>query len=185
MAIDFEADSEARITEEQLKRVSQMIKIQTSMEDAILKLEENLEAENKKLNQIRQEIFPNLMKELGLTELKTSSGDKIELKKTVTTSIKVENRAKAYEWLRKHGFGSLIKTLVTARFGRGEEERARKLLQELTKQKFVAEFSENTASQTLSAFGREQIEKGKPLPEKLFSLFELTMTKVTRRKNEV
>jgi len=37
----------------------------------------------------------------------------------------------------------------------------------------------------LSAFGREQIEKGEPLPEKLFSLFELTMTKVTRRKNEV
>jgi hypothetical protein len=185
MAIDFEADSEARITEEQLKRVSQMIKIQTSMEDAILKLEENLEAENKKLNQIRQEIFPNLMKELGLMELKTSSGDKIELKKTVTTSIKVENRVKAYEWLRKHGFGSLIKTLVTARFGRGEEGKAQKLLKKLISEKFVAEFSENIASQTLSAFGREQIEKGKPLPEKLFSLFELTMTKVTRRKNEV
>lgn len=185
MALNFEADSEARVTKEQLKRVAKMIRVQIKQEDAVFKLEKTLEAENERLKQIRQDIFPALMNELGLTEIKTSSGDKIELKKTVITTILVENRTKAYEWLRKNDHGSLIKTLVTARFGRGEEERAKKLLQELTKQKFDAEFSENIHAGTLSAFGREQIEKGEPLPEKLFSLFELTMTKVTRRKNEV
>jgi hypothetical protein len=185
VAIDFEADSVAKVTKEQLKRVAKMVKVQTDQEDKISNIELILEKENKRLQQIRCEIFPALLKEIGLTELKTSSGAKIEIKRMTTITIPADKRAKAFEWLRKHGFGSLIKTLVTARFGRGEEAKAKILFQKLIKQKLDAESSENIPHQTLSAFGREQMEKGKQLPKKFFTLFELDITKVTRPKNEV
>ncbi len=181
--LSFEEDAEQPIPKIQLKRIVDLASQQIAAEDRVAEIEGQLESAKKSLQRIQQEIFPSLMKEVGVTEFKLDSGEKIFIKHGISASVPPDQRERAFQWLRKNRFGSLIKTIVSARFGRGEEAKARALLQRLTKEKLDAEFSETIHSGTLSAFVREQMEKGKNLPSGIFSIFEWNQSQITRPKS--
>lgn len=169
-------------TDEQLKRVAKLVKAQVDYEDKMANLEDLLTETKKNLDAIRTVTLPEVMKELGLSRVDLTTGEKLMIKTVIGASIKIENRFKAYQWLRNHGFGSLIKNRVIASFGMGQEKKATQILSFLLKKKCEVIAEESVHTGTLSAFVREQLEDGKKIPQSLLGVFQYEESKITRPK---
>lgn len=183
--MDLENDAIVTVDEAQLKRLSTLAEALLTQEDVVQALTEQLELKQTRLNDLKNKLLPDLMREVGVSEFKLTSGAKVTVKDIIKASIKPENRAKAFAWLRKNGFGSLIKNEVITKFGMGEEKRAQTLLKKLIANGYGPVHSENIHAQTLTAFVREQLEAAKkPLPG-IFEVFEYYEAKVERPREKL
>lgn len=169
-------------TDDQLRWVAELVKQQISYEDDLARLEDQVQKLTKSLTAIKTLTLPEVMKEIGLVRVDLTTGEKLMIKTVIGASIKIENRGKAHAWLRKSGFGSLIKNEITARFGMGQEKKARDILTLLLKKKCEADAKEFVHTQTLSAFVREQLEAGRKIPQSLLGVFQYEESKITRPK---
>ena len=93
--------------------------------------EQELKDAKERARVLREETIPSAMQELGLEELKLNTGQKLSIKQEVYASIPAANKGQAYDWLNDHGFGGLIKVEVTTQFGKGEQEEAVRLSEQL------------------------------------------------------
>jgi len=117
---------------------------------------------------LTEETIPSAMQELGVKKLVLDTGQTLTLSQEVYASIPEDGREKAFDWLEENGFGSIIKTEVTAAYGKGGVEDAVKLTEELKERGLNVEFSRNVHAQTLKAFLREQLAKAKDVPLDVF-----------------
>jgi hypothetical protein len=164
-----------------VKRVTDLVELLLSKGRQIADLQAKLDAAAADYLRIEREDLPELMREVGLAELKLANGVEVSISEEVTAAISEERRAAAHAWLREHNFGGLIKTVVTVPFGRGEEEEARRLAAEIA-EAHDCELKETIHPQTLKAFVKEQVEGGKPLPYELFGVFPFSRAKVKMPK---
>lgn len=128
-----------------------------------------------------EETIPCAMQELGLTEIKLETGEKLAIKQDVYASIPVAFRERAFNWLVEHGFGGLIKVEVNTHFGKGDMKNATSLYNELFKKGLEPELNQNVAPQTLKAFLREQIAAGANVPMDIFGARPVWTTKITKK----
>jgi hypothetical protein len=182
--IDLVEESKIVITptDLQLTNISNLMKLQIELEDDITDLEERLTEMNEKLDHVKKELLPEAMLEIGMERFDLSSGEKLAIKRIIGASIKLSNREEAYQWLRKNGFGSLIKGEIVTKFPAGKEKDMRKLFKEILAKKYLAEMKETVHTQTLGAFVREQLEEGKALPMELLGVFRYEESIITRKK---
>ena len=131
--------------------------------------------------QLREETIPSAMQELGLDEVKLSTGQTVSIKQDVYASISDENKPKAFAWLNEHDFGGIIKTDVIVAFGKGEQEAASALAQEMRENDLDASVKEGVHPQTLKAFLREQIASGSSVPLELFGARPVWTTKISNK----
>jgi hypothetical protein len=135
------------------------------LEEVLAKLAE----EQKNLVEMK---MPEIMMEIGIDEIRLSTGEKLIKKPYYSASIKPEWQAEAFAWLRDNGHDSLIKNEVKGNFGKGEDERTKEIMQLLEEKApgvFVAK--ETVHPMTLKSFVKEQCEAGTPPPAEPFSLF--------------
>jgi len=140
-----------------------------------MKLEEGLEKVKKELKHYEENLVPETMQELGLSELHTPTGLSVVLKEEVHVSLPkdVEKRQRAFKFLRETGNEGLIRTEFTIRYGVGGEKAATALAERLktmsecenaviacnetvhpsTLTKFVKEIRSERADVPLSDFG--------------------------------
>ena len=95
----------------------------------------------------------------------------VKVAQTYGASILVENRPKAYDWLRENGYDDIIKNTVMCQFGRGEDDRAKGFAEFAAENGFAPEQKTEIHSQTLRAFVKERIEKGDAFPMELFGAY--------------
>jgi hypothetical protein len=116
--------------------------------------------------------MPEIMMEIGMEQLKLTTGEKLTMTKYYAANIKEENRAAAFKWLRENNFDSLIKNEVKGKFGKGEDEVVKRIMATLnTIVPGVFESKESVHPMTLKSFVKEQIEAGKEVPTDTFSVF--------------
>jgi hypothetical protein len=142
-----------------------------STEEVISDLEEVLKTTKAKLLKLTDEDLPALMEEMGISSLTLDDGSVVKVTRTYGGSILVENRPKAYEWLREHGYDDIIKNTVMCQFGRGEDDRAKGFAEFAAENGFAPEQKTEIHSQTLRAFVKERIEKGDAFPMELFGAY--------------
>jgi len=118
-----------------------------------------------------EDTIPAMLSELGIKSFKMADGSQIDIKPFYSASIKEENRAQAYEWLREKGFDDIIKNTVSVRFGRGEDGLCDTLLGELREKNYPVEQAQKIEPQTLKAWVREQVERGNEFPTELFGAY--------------
>lgn len=128
---------------------------------------------------IREETIPSAMQELGLESLVLDTGQKLKVQQEVYASIPAANKQAAYRWLNDNGFGGLIKVEVDASFGKGDQEAALELYNELQSRGLQASFGEGVHAQTLKAFLKEQISQGNDIPLDLFGARPVWAAKIT------
>jgi len=146
---------------------------------------EEKQAEVKKLVEkealISSELIPNLMAEMDISMIKLSDGTMVEAVPTYKAYITKANQAKAFDWLRKKGYGDIIKHDISVEFSMGEDEKAREVL-ELLRSKGTAPIQkEHVHHMTLSTFVKEQTEKGMDIPDDLFGVHISSKTKLTTK----
>lgn len=167
----------------ELDELALMAQALIAADEAVEKADTELKAKKEKARILREETLPGAMQELGVTEFKLDSGQRISVRQEVYAQIPAASKGAAFQWLRDHGFDGLIKTGVTTEFGRGESEEAAKLLERLHTEGFInASLKEDVHPQTLKAFLKEQINAGgdDPVPLDLFGARPVFTAKISK-----
>ncbi len=156
--------------------------------EGVLSEVDQAEAHLKRLKQERlrlsQDVIPSLMEEMDVNRIDVGEGEhkvSVSIKPFISASIPVENKERAYEWLRDHNCDDIIKNDVILSFGRREDDQASKLMLELENKGYHPEAKTHIHSQTLKAFIRERVENGKPIDLELFGAFVGKTAEIKRK----
>jgi hypothetical protein len=160
----------------QLKDLVEEAKYQQDIEIAISNIENELKTFKELYRKQSQEIVPNMMAELEINSFELDNGYKVSIKDSYFVSIPEANLHSAFEWLRVNNLSGIIKTVVAANFGKGEDQEAQKAIDMLTEAGIVADVKSTIHPQTLKAFVKERITKGLELD---LDLFGATVVKTT------
>ena len=158
------------------------VKLKTK-EDEIAKLEEQLKNKKAEADDISSRVIPELLAEQGLSEIKLADGSKVSVKKEYRCTLPKDEarRAQCYQWLRDQGLGDIIKNNIFVTFGKGEDDKAKQLLDLAQTNGFEPQQKSVVAWMTLTALFRERIESGLDMPPDVFSTWIKDKTKITRK----
>jgi alanyl-tRNA synthetase len=168
----FEEDANAlTVKDDDLSSVGALAKRAKELEKEIEDLDKVLSERKEQQRKLLEDAIPAKLEELGMKKFTMSDGSQIEVKPFYGATIKEENRAAAYEWLRKHGFDDIIKNTVSVRFGRGEDDLCAELLNLLREKNYPVDQAQKIEPATLKAWVRERVERGDAFPQELFGAF--------------
>ena len=100
------------------------------LEDRIKSADDNLRDLKAQADDVGSRIIPELLAEQRLTSLKLADGSAVSVKKEYRCTLPKDEdrRAAAYKWLRDNKLEDIIKNNVFVTFGRGEDNKAKQLL---------------------------------------------------------
>jgi uncharacterized protein YdaT len=152
-------------------------------EDEIAELEEQLKKKKEEADDIGSRVIPELLAEQGLSELKLQDGSKVSVRKEFRCTLPkdLDKRDAAYKWLRDQGLGDIIKNNVSVTFGKGEDDKAKQLLDLAVENGFQPSQKSDVAWNTLTALFQERVESGLDMPSDVFSTWIKDRTKITRK----
>ena len=168
------------INNDVLKDVSFWAKEQIRLQDEITVAEEHLADLKIEHKDISQQKLPDAMRECNLAEIKLSDGSKVSVQQFYSARIGKEREEEAFAWLKQNGHEDIIKNVVSVQFGRGEDESANNVLDNLVAQGYVPSNKRWVEPMTLKAFAREQVENGTDLPFETFNVYVGQKTKITK-----
>ena len=178
----FIKDSTESISEtDNIKALSTEVLKMQALEDDIESDEKKLKDKKERLRQISSETIPTMMSEMSLTELKLTDGSKVLVKPFYAARITPEKQEAAFNWLREHGLGDIIKNDVTVTFGMSEDNKAMAYATLAKGQGYEPVQKIGVHAQTLKAVVRERTESGQEMPADLFNPFVGNQTKINRR----
>ena len=154
-----------------LKTVSELARAIAAKEAQVADLDRQLKDAKKELLKLTDEDLPASMAEMGLASFTLDDGSQIDVKPTYGASILVDNRPKAYEWLRDHGYDDITKNNVSVSFGRGEDDLANVFKAVAEKEGYLPQQETSIHAGTLKAFVRERIDAGDEFPMELFGAY--------------
>lgn len=167
---EFEDNTVA--SDEQIKVISNLIKLQVVHECKVASAEATLKEAKKQLRKVAEIDLPDAMTAAGMALFKTDNGLLVEISEKMTASISAKNKPAAIQWLMEHDLESLIKENVVVPFDKGEAEKVKNFV-EMLEANGVSDFSVaptiNTASVKSSL--KELIEEGVDVPNDTFGLF--------------
>ena len=152
-------------------------------EDMIKSAEQHLKDLKTKADDIGSRVIPELLAEQGLTSIKLSDGSSVSVKKEYRCTLPKDDskREQCYKWLRDNQLGDIIKNNVSVTFGRGEDDKAKQLLDLAAANGYEPQQKSDVAWMTLTALFRERIEAGLDMPSDVFNTWIKDKTKITRK----
>lgn len=163
-----------------LERVSKLGRLMVRQQERVKEIEAELKEAKAALRQTAEEDLPDLMIEVGLSEIKLSNGETISLSENVTASIPKKSQFAAMRWLADNGFGGLIKTEVTVPFGRGEYDQATETAKSLADKFSDVNVKEIVHPATLKSFVTEQMQEGHAIPMDLLGVHVYNVAKLKK-----
>jgi len=161
-----------------LERVRELCDLLVEQETALQFAKEQFEQARDRFNRTRMEDLPNLMAEVGLSEVALRDGTRVRIREEVDARITDTNREAALAWLTGHGFSGLIKSQVILRT---PHEEISALVDTVRQYADDLDVKEVVHPQTLKAFVREQLAAGASVPMDLFSVHPYSVAKIERR----
>tara|TARA_R100001079_G_scaffold39227_1_gene19852 strand:- start:111 stop:692 length:582 start_codon:yes stop_codon:yes gene_type:complete len=152
-------------------------------EDEVTALEEQLKNKKAEVDDISSRVIPELLAEQGLSEIKLADGSAVTVKKEFRCTLPKDEtkREQAYKWLRDQGLEDIIKNNIFVTFGKGEDNKAKQLLDLAAENGFEPQQKSDVSWNTLTALFRERIESGLDMPSDVFSTWIKDKTKISRK----
>ena len=155
-----------------LERLVSLSNSMTQKERRVEELEEELRTAKQELRDIQEEQIPDVMMELGVSEVTLTDGRKLTIKEDLHAKIADKNRQEAHAWMVEHGYGDIIKNQVVVNVETGNQESLNSLLGILNSNAYEDySLKNNIHFQTLKKFVKENIEAGVDIPLNLFGVF--------------
>ena len=153
------------------------------IEDEIAAIEEQLKKKKAEGDDISSRVIPELLAEQGLSEIKLADGSKVSVKKEFRCTLPKDEakRQAAYNWLRDQGLGDIIKNNVFVTFGKGEDDKAKSLIDLAVANGYEPSQKSDVAWNTLTALYEERVKAGLDMPSDVFSLWIKDKTKISRK----
>ena len=152
-------------------------------EDELVSLEEQVKNKKEEIDEISSRIIPELLAEQGLSAIKLADGSNVSVKKEFRCTLPKDEvkREAAYKWLRDQGLGDIIKNNIFVTFGKGEDDKAKQLLNLAAENGFDPQQKSDAAWNTLTALFQERVESGLDMPSDIFNTWIKDKTKITRK----
>jgi hypothetical protein len=166
-----------------LVRIAHLSRLLRNAEAGAAALATELQEAKEEVRRLQEEDLPELMREVGLSEIKLADGSSVKVVDEVDCNISEDRRMRAHEWLTQNGFGGIIKSAVTVEFGRDEHDEAlvvAKQIHDATGR--LPDLREGVHPQTLKAFIKEQMAAGTNIPQELFGIRPYSKAKLTKAK---
>ena len=163
--------------------IATQCKLLKDKEDEIAELEDKLKSKKQEADVISSEVIPELLKEQGLNEIKLADGSSVKVKTEYRATIPKDDlkREQALQWLRDQGLGDIIKNNVSVTFGKGEDNKAKHLLDLAAENGYEPQQKSDVAWNTLTALYEERIQAGLDMPSDNFNLWIKDKTKISRK----
>jgi len=144
-----------------LLRVSEMAEAMRKAQKAVAAATAALAKETADLVRIEQQDFPDLLREVGLKEIKLDDGAVLSLVDDIQCGISEDRKPRAFAWLREHNFDGIIKSQVIVEFGKGEDKARADTIKLLIKSKLDPIAKDTVHPATLKSMLKEQ--RAKPI----------------------
>ena len=166
-----------------LTQIAKLSELLRAADANAVALARDLQEAKEEVRRIQEDDLPELMREVGLSEIKLADGSSIKVVDEVDCNISEERRYRAHEWLTLNGFGGIIKSAITVEFGRDEHDEALAAAQKIHDVTGRdADLREGVHPQTLKAFIKEQMAAGVSIPQELFGIRPYSKAKLTKAK---
>ena len=167
----MEKESQPDIKAEDLGNISDLGRQLAELEEKIRLEEEHLKSLKDDHRKISEDLLPNKLRELGVSEFKLADGTSMSIQQYYSARITPDNRDVCFHWLENNGLGDIIKNTVSANFGRGEDDAASELMTKLEEEGHSLVQKKWVEPMTLKAGVKEQVEKGTDLPLEAFNVY--------------
>ena len=168
---EMEKETKPDIKAEDLGNISDLGRQLSELEEKIQIEEEHLKSLKNEHRKISEDLLPNKLRELGVSEFKLADGTSMSIQQYYSARITPDNRDACFHWLENNGLGDIIKNTVSANFGRGEDDAASELMTQLEDDGHSLVQKKWVEPMTLKAVVREQVEKGTDLPLETFNVY--------------
>ena len=179
--------------EEKLTYLANLASKQVLLEAAVIKAELRVESMKEEIKRLSENLIPDLMMEIGMSEFTLTDGTKIKVAPFYTATIDDTNRDACMRWLNQNGFGDIIKKQIVMDVGKldGVDWKLLLSILDAALKEQIAEvdpendvdiitsLKEGVHHQTLKAFLKEQITAGTKIPLDTFKAFIGKKTKIT------
>lgn len=166
-----------------LEQLGKMAKDAIALQAAIDQMELDVKAAKSALHILRSIRLPAAMAACSMDEA-TFDGITLKAKDFVSGSLTKdpEQREKAINWLVANGAGGLLKTVITASFGRSEKEDADRALAVLKEAGVAADAEVSVHAGTLCAFARQRLADGENVEAELLGLYVGRVVEIKEKK---
>ena len=171
-------DTATEFTDQQMGELGAAANRLIAKQQEIEAAEEQIKKLKTEERNISQKEIPDLMENLGFETITLTDGRKIAVKDSVQIAIPAPLRESAYKWMDANGHGDLIKTQLTAKFARGESDKAYNAFKSLEQLGLHPQQTETVHAGTLKAWAREEMAQGNRIPASLFKIHVVKITTV-------
>ena len=172
----------------ELEKIRAMATELLKQDAEIAELEESLQVVKRARAKLAESDLPEAMEEAGMLDFTLADGRVITLAYEVYAHISEANRGEAHQWLRNSGHDDIIKRVLTVKFGKGEDQKAVKVFEDLVGRPDLSDneivSKESVHASTLKAFVRNSLESGIDLPMELFGVHEKALVKVGSKRSK-
>ena len=185
-----DAEMASNVSDSQLSSVQELGNRQLKLEQLIDRLEETVKRAKEAKNRIADDLLPKKLMEVGLSGFTLQTGESVSMEHIVAANMPKADTPEfplAVSWLEGNGVGDIIKKEVNAKFGRGEQELAERVMaavMQVTNGAIPVEMKESVNYMTLNSVLKQRMKKGDPLPtvEDGFSIYIGPRTKISKPK---
>jgi hypothetical protein len=182
------AHAESPASKDKLDAVRAKVKEARDIDFSIQSLNERLSLLSKRKQELVHNELPDLFQDakidvLGIEPEGNMPGYDTELKDFYHANIPEARRDEAFAWLDKNKHGDMIKTVITVELGRGDRKTAKAVEQALRKLEVSYSSKLSVPWNTLTAFVKEQVEKGAVLPLDILGATVGRVVKLKARKD--
>jgi len=134
---------------------------------------------------IEQQTIPDLLSDMGVSNLTLEDGRKITIGEFVSVKIPDELKPAAHCWLQSKGYGDLVKHVFTVNLTAGDagNSEASSIRKTLEDRGVPFSEEEKVHPMTLKAFVAEQLEAGTVFPESVFKIHQGKIARVKASKS--
>ena len=171
---------EQPVSEDMLVKLSESCDRLRKLEKEVEEAEDVLKHKQRELENVSRDTIPSLLNSLGLSELRLSTGEKIEIKDKVKASIANKNYFEAYRnMVEAEGGDEEAEKKVNGLFKSTAvlEDPSDEVLDFLLDKEIAYESKKSIHAQTLAKYCRGKLERGEFIPEGI-SVFSYQETKI-------
>lgn len=165
-------------TDGEYNRISQLAELLQQNEKIVQQLELELEEAKNNLKTVREVDLPEAMQAANLKQITLTDGSSIKVEEFYKAHISEANRPAAHAWLVQNGHAGIIKHEVTVKFGKDENKKADDAINKLKQLGHEPSVKQGVHPQTLNAFVKEQLTKGKDIPSETFGIYVGSRAKI-------
>jgi len=158
---------------DKLEAVRDSVKQYRDLTLEVADLEARLSAKKKELDTMTKQVMPDLLEEAGVSSITIDAEGNLPpyvakvvpyYHANIAKSWGEQQRQAAFDWLKEHNAGDIIKTIFTVRLGLGEHTKAQQVYKALKELDVEVDQEQSVPWTTLTSYIKEQVEGNKAPP---------------------